>query len=99
MYVPKILWQRVLVDNRDLDTWVQNLYSSQPYHVIIKPLRYKAKIEIVFVSPYVTDPKKWPYPNFIFHDLEIKNIFFLFTKIYTYFVIFPYSSVILLQNS
>ena len=67
---------------------------------------FQAKNKIFFVSPYKKwTLKKWPYPKIFFHDLEIKNIFFLFTKIYTFslkglfFITLLFFHTILLQNS
>ena len=62
----------------------------------------KAKNKIFFVSPYVTDLKKMVLPKTFFHDLKIKNMFFLFTTIYTFSledITLLFFHTILLQNS
>ena len=43
---------------------------------------YSAKIKIFFVSPYPTDPLKLALPKICFHNVRIKNIYFVNTILY-----------------
>ena len=64
--------------------YINSTWDINGRNLLILQLLYKARNKIIFVSPYTTDPKKWPFPKIFFHDLEIDFFFYSDTEIYTF---------------